>query len=712
MIKQKKWLLLVALILIVVLFRVFNLGEYLSLDYVQANLSDFKAQVESRPTFSIAVFFLVYVISTALSFPGALILTLLAGALFGTVAGTLVVSFASTLGATIAFLSARLILGDTLRKKYGDRFKVIDEGFRREGGLYLLTLRLIPVFPFFLVNLMMGLTNISVLRYFLFSQIGMLPGTWVYVNTGTELAQIKSLQGLASPALLFSFALLGILPWVGKVIVRTLKNRKVYAGFKKPAQYDYNVVVIGAGAAGLVTSYIASAVKAKVALIEKHKMGGDCLYTGCVPSKALIRSARFISESKQSQLYGIKSAKIDFDFSELMSRVQNVIAKIEPHDSVDRYSKLGVLCIQGSAQIKSPFEVEVNGKTLTTKNIVLATGARPRVPEIPGLKDIPFFTSDTIWTLRDRPSHLLVLGGGPIGSELAQAFSMIGCKVTLVEKANQVMGREDADVVRIMMEAFIKSGMEIRLESEVQKFEMSSAGPQATVFCKGVTEKINFSHCLLAMGRVANVSGFGLEKLGIQVTPQGTVEVDEYLRTKYPNISACGDLVGPYQFTHMAAYQAWFAAVNSLFGVFKLFKVDYRVVPWATYTHPEVARVGLSEREATEKKLDVQVTRYGIDDLDRAIADSSDHGFVKVITAGKTDQILGVTIVADHASEMLPEYVTAMKYKLGLNKILGTIHVYPTMSEANKYAAGEWKRNNAPQKVLGYLKLFHEWRRS
>lgn len=710
--KHKRWILLAVLLGVVTLFRVFNLGEFFSLEYIQAHLGDFKTQVADNPVLSVSVFFLIYVISTALSFPGATVLTLLAGALFGTLYGLVIVSFASTLGATLAFLSARLILGDSLRAKYGDRFKLIDEGFQREGGLYLLTLRLVPVFPFFLVNLMMGLTSISVSRYFIFSQIGMLPGTWVYVYAGTEFSQLTSLKGLASPSLLLAFALLGLMPWLGKFISNTLRNRKLYAKFKKPSKFDYNLVVIGAGSAGLVTSYIASAVKAKVALIEKHKMGGDCLNTGCVPSKALIRSARFIHESKQAKLYGASSSKVEFQFSDLMERVHQVISKIEPHDSVERYSKLGVECLQGSAQIKSPYEVVVNGKTLTTKNIVLATGARPKVPEIPGLKDIPFYTSDTIWGLREMPSHLLVMGGGPIGAELAQAFAMIGCKVTLIEKASQVMAREDLDVVRIMTEALIRTGVSVRANTNTLKFENTDSGPVVHVESQGQKEQVKFSHCLVALGRQANVRGFGLEELDIKVTSQGTLEVDEYLRTKFPNIYACGDLVGPFQFTHMAAYQAWFTAVNSLFGMFKKFKVDYRVVPYATYTHPEVARVGMNEREAKEKKLDFQVTKYEIDDLDRAIADSSDHGFVKVLTKGATDEILGVTIVADHASEMLPEYVTAMKYKLGLNKILGTIHVYPTMSEANKFAAGEWKRKNAPQKLLAYVEKFHQWSRS
>lgn len=709
--KKNKLILLAVVVLAIVGFRVFNLGEYLSLGFIRENLSQFQTQVTEQPVLTTSIFFLIYVVSTALSFPGATVLTLLAGALFGGLYGTLIVSFASTLGATVAFFSARLILGDSLRAKYGDRFKKIDEGFKKDGAMYLLSLRLIPVFPFFLVNLLMGLTNISVFRYFIYSQIGMLPGTWVYVNAGTELSKLESVQGLVSPSVLLSFALLGLLPWIGKAIMQFLKNRKIYGPYKKPSKFDYNMVVIGAGSAGLVTSYIASAVKAKVALIERHKMGGDCLNTGCVPSKALIRSARFISEAKHSKHYGVEKSSVDFQFAALMERVHQVIAKIEPHDSVERYSGLGVECIQGEAKVLSPFEVQVNGKVLTTKNIVLATGARPRVPDIPGLKEIPYYTSDTIWGLREKPEHLLVVGAGPIGCELAQAFAMIGCKVTLVEKAPQVMGREDSDVVRIMTEVFIKDGMTIRTDTQIQKFQKTSEGPTVTVESKGVVENVKFSHCLLAMGRVANVSGFGLEQLGIEVTPQGTVEVDEYLRTKFPNIYACGDLVGPYQFTHMAAHQAWFAAVNSLFGILKKFKVDYRVVPWATYTHPEVARVGISEKEARDQKLDFQVTKYEIDDLDRAIADSADRGFVKVITQGQTDKILGVTIVADHGSEILPEYVTAMKYNLGLNKILGTIHVYPTMSEANKYAAGVWKKNNAPQKLLTYVQKFHEWRR-
>lgn len=532
---NKNKLLVIAVVILAFFgFRFFNLGDYLSLSFIRENLTHFQSRVSEEPVLATSVFFMIYVISTALSFPGATVLTLLAGALFGGLYGTVLVSFASTLGATVAFYSARLILGDSLRAKYGDRFKKIDEGFKKDGAMYLMSLRLIPVFPFFLVNLLMGLTNISVFRYFIYSQIGMLPGTWVYVNAGTELSKLESVQGLVSPSVLLSFALLGLLPWIGKAIVQFLKNRKIYGPYKKPKKFDYNMVVIGAGSAGLVTSYIASAVKAKVALIERHKMGGDCLNTGCVPSKALIRSARFISEAKHSQHYGVEKSSVEFQFSALMERVHKVIAKIEPHDSVERYSGLGVECIQGDAKILSPFEVQVNGRVLTTKNIVLATGARPRVPGIPGLKDIPYFTSDTIWSLREKPEHLLVVGGGPIGCELAQAFAMIGCKVTLVEQAPQVMGREDSDVVRIMTEVFIKDGISLRTDTQIQKFQKTAEGPSVGLESKGVVENVKFSHCLLAMGRVANISGFGLEQLGIEVTPQGTVEVDEFLRTKFP----------------------------------------------------------------------------------------------------------------------------------------------------------------------------------
>jgi len=477
------------------------------------------------------------------------------------------------------------------------------------------------------------------------------------------------------------------------------------------AKYEANLVVIGAGSAGLVSAYIAAAVKAKVVLIERHKMGGDCLNTGCVPSKALLRSAKVASLMRRSEEFGIESVPVKPMFNKVMQRVHNVIGKIEPHDSIERYTELGVECVTGEAEIIDPNTVRVGERSITAKSIIVAAGARPFVPPIEGLDQIDYLTSNNIWELEELPKRLVVLGGGPIGCELSQAFSKLGAEVTVVEMMGQLMGREDSDVAEVITQRFESDGIRVLTNHKAVKFTKDDG--QKVLHCEsddGPVE-VPFDQVLIAVGRKANSDGMNLEKLGITLRRNGTIETDEYLRTAVPNIFACGDVTGPYQFTHTASHQAWYAVVNALFGFAKKFKVDYRVIPWATFTMPEVARVGLNENDAKNQNIDYEVTRYGIDDLDRAIADGEAHGFVKVITPKGKDKVLGVTIVGHHAGDLIAEYVLAMKYNLGLNKILGTIHLYPSLAEANKFVAGNWKREHAPQTLLKWVEKFHNWRR-
>ena len=706
---------LIVVVLLVVLasaFFTFDLGQYLTLEYLKSEKDDILLAYESNQIATIIIYMLVYIAVTALSLPGAVIMTLAGGAIFGLLEGTIIISFASTIGATLAFLASRFILKDAVQRKFKDKLKAINEGVEKEGAFYLFTLRLIPAFPFFVINLVMGITPIKVKQFFFASQLGMLPGTIVYVNAGSQLATLDSLAGILSPVLILSFVLLGIFPFIAKKIIEIVKSQKVLKGIKKPDSFDYNMIVIGAGSGGLVTSLIAAAVNAKVALIEKHKMGGDCLNTGCVPSKALIRSAKIASYANRATDFGFKSAKVEFDFADVMERVQNVIKKIEPHDSVERFTGLGVEVYEAEAKIISPYEVEVNGETLTTKNIVIATGARPFVPSIPGLEEIGYLTSDTVWDIRKQPKRLVVLGGGPIGCELAQAFQRLGSEVTLIQRSSRIMLREDEEISEIVTERFRKEGVNVLLEHDAIRFEKH--GDDKFVICKHGDEdvKIQFDEVLIALGRAANVSGFGLESLDVKLTNRGTIEANEFLQTNYPNIYVCGDVTGPFQFTHTASHQAWYAAVNSLFSPFKKFKVDYSVIPWATFTDPEVARVGLNELEAKEQGIAYEISEYGIDDLDRAIADSEAHGVVKVLTVPGKDKILGVTIVGSHAGDLIAEYVTAMKHGFGMNKILGTIHIYPTFTEANKFAAGNWKKAHKPEKLLRWVRKYHEWRRN
>jgi len=693
-------------------FYYFNLGQYLTLEYLKGQQAEFSVFYKENTLLTIAVYSVIYIVSTALSLPGAALLTLLGGALFGLVTGTIIVSFASTIGATLAFTISRLLLRDWVQKKFGGYLKSFNEGIKKDGGFYLFTLRLIPAFPFFVINLVMGLTPMKTLQFFLVSQAGMLAGTAVYVNAGTQLAQIESLKGILSPELIFSFILLGIFPLVTKKLLGIYKGRKILSKFKKPKILDYNMVVIGAGSGGLVTSYIGAATKGKVVLIEKHRMGGDCLNTGCVPSKALIRSAKFMSDINKCQSLGFKNVQVDFDFSDVMERVQRVIKTVEPHDSIERYTKLGVECKTGEAKILSPYEVQVNGEILTTKNIIVATGARPTVPPIEGLEQVDYLTSDTVWDIREKPERLLVIGGGPIGSELAQAFCRLGCQVTQVQRGKRLLPREDPEVAQMVYESFKKDGMNVLLEHTPKKFYKKDGRDYLECEHQGQRVQIGFDKVLLALGRKANTTGFGLEELGVELSPRKTIQVDEYMRTNIPNIYACGDVVGPYQFTHIAAHQAWYCAVNSLISPFYGFKVDYSTVPWCTYTDPEVARSGLNELEAKEQGIPYEVTTYGIDDLDRAITDEAAYGLVKVLTEPGKDKIIGVTIAGLHAGDIISEYVAAMKNGFGMNKILGTIHIYPTLAESNKYAAGNWKRSQVTEKTLAWGERINRWRRT
>jgi pyruvate/2-oxoglutarate dehydrogenase complex dihydrolipoamide dehydrogenase (E3) component len=588
---------------------------------------------------------------------------------------------------------------------------MINEGIAREGAFYLLSLRLVPVVPFFVINLAMGLTRIKTSTFFLVSQVGMLAGTLVYVNAGTQLSQIKRLSDIASVELMASFGLLGVFPLLAKKTLGFIKRRRSTRKFARPETFDYNLVVIGAGSGGLVSAYIASTVKAKVALIEKHKMGGDCLNTGCVPSKALIRSAKLMADMKRSAELGIATSEPSFDFKDVMERVQRVIQKIEPHDSVDRYTKLGVDVIQGEARLKTPYEIEVDGRIITAKNIIIATGARPLVPQLAGLQEMNYYTSDSIWQLRAQPKRLVVLGGGSIGSELAQAFQRLGSQVTQIEQAERLMGKEDPEVGDFIQNKFKAEGIRVLTNHQAMRFEEYQG--EQTVVCRGREgeTRVAFDAVLIALGRRANVSGFGAEELGLELTSRGTFAADPFMRTNYPNIFVCGDVTSTFQFTHVASHEAWFATVNALFGHFKKFRADYSLIPWATYTSPEVGRVGLNEEQAIEMGIDHEITVYQLDELDRAITDEEDEGFLKVLTKPGSDQILGVTIVGSHASDMLAEFVLAMKHKIGLNKILGTIHVYPSFAEANKFVAGQWRKARAPEKILAWVAAYHRWQR-
>ena len=706
-----RWIVLIVVaLLVVVLWRSGLLAE-LSLEGLKARQGMLQTWTAANPWLAAGGFFAVYVLVTGVSLPGATIMTLAAGALFGLVEGTILVSFASSIGATLAFLASRFVLRDGLRRKYGERLRTFDKGIARDGAYYLFTLRLVPVVPFFLVNLLAGLTALKTRLFYLVSQVGMLPGTIVYVYAGTQLARIETSNDVLSPGLIGAFALLGLLPLIMRFVTRSLAARRVYQGHSRPRRFDFNLIVIGAGSAGLVSAYIAATARAKVALIERDRMGGECLNTGCVPSKALLRTARLMADARNAQRYGIAKVAVEIDFAQVMQRVQAIVRKIAPHDSDERYTALGVDVIRGEARIVSPWEVEVAGKRLSARSLIIATGSKPLVPDLPGIDSVEYLMSDNLWDLRVLPKRLVVLGGGAIGCELSQAFARLGSDVTQIEMAPRLLPREDADAAAEVEARFREEGITVMAGCKALRVEREGDGGALVCEQAGAEVTLPFDRLLLALGRKANVDGFGLQALGVGLSERGTVESDALLRTNFPNILVAGDVAGPYQFTHVAAHQAWYASLNALLAPLWSFKVDYRVIPWATFTDPEVARVGLSEDEAKAQGIAVEVTRYGLEDLDRAIADSADHGFVKVLTAPGKDRILGATIVGAHAGELLAEFVLAMKHGLGLNKLLGTIHIYPTMSEANKYVAGNWKRAHAPQGVLRLADRFLAWRR-
>ncbi len=717
----KKVLILVVIVAAVLAFFLFDLGRYFSLDFVKQSQSRFGQLFAQNPVLVTAAYFIAYVVITALSLPGAAIMTLAAGAAFGMVLGTVVVSFASTIGATLAMLVSRHVLRDTIESRFGRRLSEINKGIEREGAFYLFTLRLIPAIPFFVLNLLMGLTRMKTWTYFWVSQIGMLAGTVVYVYAGTELAKIDSLASVLSPGLVGAFVVLGIFPLLTRKIIDLARRRKVFARWKaqRPTRFDRNLVVIGAGAGGLVAALIGATVKAKVTLVEAHKMGGDCLNFGCVPSKALIRTARLQHQIRHAERYGIADASATIRWQPLMARIHQVIADIAPHDSVERYTGMGVDVRLGHATIVNPWTVEIkadDGSTsrVTTRNIVIAAGARPFVPPLPGLDSVGYLTSDTMWdalaAMDEMPRRMVVLGGGPIGCELSQAFARLGVQVTQVEMAPRILLREDPEVSTLACKALQADGVQLLVSHKALRCEKDGEAKFLIAEHDHHEIRIRFDVLLVAVGRAARLTGYGLEELGIPA--HKTVDTNEYLQTLYPNIYAAGDVAGPYQFTHTAAHQAWYAAVNALFGDFRKFKADYSVIPWATFIDPEVARVGLNEQDAKEQAIQYEVVRYDIDDLDRAITDSEARGFVKVLTVPGKDKILGVTIVGSHAAELLAEYVLAMKHGLGMNKILGTIHTYPTWSEANKYAAGQWKRAHQPERLLAWARKYHDWKRT
>lgn len=702
----------------VAVFFACDLDRLLTLEQARSQVDALQAWKTAAPWQAMAAFFGVYVLVATLSLPGAAVLTLLAGAIFGLFWGIVLTSFASSLGATGAFLVARFVLREAVAARFGVRLAGIERGIARDGAFFLFALRLAPVVPFFVVNLLMGLTVLPARTFYWVSQAGMLAGTAVYVNAGLQLATLEGFGDVLSARLLVSFTLLGLFPWLARSALRRWRRRRVYAPWTRPRHFDRNLVVIGGGAAGLTSAYVAAATKASVTLVEAHEMGGDCLNHGCVPSKTLIKSSRLAYQLRTAGGYGVMTGPMHIDFKSVLARVRQVVADIAPHDSVARYKALGVDVVIGHARVVDPWTVDIaldggGCRRLTTRAIVIATGARPVVPAIPGLDETGYVTSDTLWdtlaTFDHAPGRVVVLGGGPIGCELAQALARLGSRVTQVEMGPRILGREDDDVAALASAALASDGVEILAEHTASRCRRDGEDKYLVVEHGATRRHLPFDLLICAVGREARLSGYGLESLAVETAR--TIHTDEYLETLLPNVYAAGDVAGPYQFTHTAAHQAWYATINALFGDVWRFAANYSAVPWTTFIDPEVARVGLNEQDALAARIPFDVTRFDFADLDRAITDGATRGFVKVLTVPGKDRILGASIVGPHAGELLAEFVLVMRWNLGLGKLLATVHAYPTFAEANKYVAGAWRRQHAPARILGLLRRYHTWRR-
>lgn len=709
-----KLLTFAAVVSLMAVFATSDWSAYLSLSYLSSKLSTFREWAGEYWLAASLAYMLVYILSVGLALPpGGAALTLFGGAVFGFWWALVLVSFASTIGASLAFVLARFLFRDYVLRRFGPYLEKINCGIKRDGAFYLFTLRLIPLFPFMAINVVMGLTPISLWTFYWVSQLGMFLGTCVYVNVGTQLATIDSLEGIVSWPIVASFTLLGLLPWFGRGVSGVFYRRRVYRGWAKPRTFDYNLAVIGGGSAGLVSAYIASMAKAKVCLIERSEMGGDCLNTGCVPSKALIRAATLAHQAKEAPRFGVDVSEVKVDFARVMERIKGVVDRIAPHDSRERYRSLGVDCFEGEAVIEDPWTVRVGDKRFTSRAIIIATGASPWVPPIPGLSEMDYLTSDTLWQLRERPKKLLVLGGGPIGCELAQSFARLGSEVCLVEMQQQLLVAEDEVVGELVGERLRDEGVRVLTGHQALSFE-TREGTKQLVCQKGDDQSdrvtITFDQVLVAVGRRADVSKLS-QTLDFATHSDGRLETNEYLQTNYPNIFASGDVTGPYQLTHMASHQAYYAATNALLLGWVRQSVDYRVVPWCTYTDPEVATVGLTQKAAEERGVLHELTTYDLKNLDRAITDGCDFGLLRVLTAPDSGRILGATIVSAHASDMLTEFVAAIGSGKTLASIMKSIHVYPSMSEANKFVAGQWRRRRLSPRLVTFSRTFFRWLR-
>lgn len=694
----------------------FDLGQYFTLAYFRSQHAAIHAQYAEQPWYAALVFIVIYIPVAATSLPGGALMTLAAGAFFGALWGTVVISIASTIAATITFLGSRFWFRDLIQNKFSDSLRLINSGIERDGALYLFLIRLTPLFPFFVVNVVMGLTPIPTLTFIWVSQIGMIPVTAILVNAGTEVAALDDLSGLLSPGLVASLIFCGVLPLLGRKLAAYLRSRRLLRRYAKPKQFDCNLICLGGSKAAIVAANAAASMKAKVMLIAPPTKPDGALVSGDALSKELVRCAQFLFETHRAHQRGIRSVRTSCDLADLVAEVQRRIADQQRY-AAEWCSKHGITCISGEPMIVSPYAVKVRDRTLTTRSIVIATGSRMSIPIIAGIEKTNYYTADTLLALRVPPRRLLVVGGGSSGCELAQLFARLGSQVTLIETQQRLLASEDADVSELLLCQFQREGIDVRLGCLAQEFTVTedrkallysrTGGAQRT------PERVEFDELIVACGRIADTHDIGLEALGISVGDDGTVDVDEHLQTVYPNIYACGDVAAPFRFSHGAMSEASYAAFNALFRL-KRYKVNYSLMPWSALTDPEIARIGINEQEAATRAITHETAQYSYDESpDRLTATHEGEGLIKALTVPGKDKILGVTIVGPNASQLIAEFALAMAHGIGLSKMRATRHPYTGMGGVQRQATvpGWAMSGQEPIWLSRTLERFHTWQR-
>ncbi len=690
-----------------------------------------------------------YAVLTVAMIPGSA-LTIGSGLIFGFWKGFAVVTVGANLGALGAFLLARTLFRERAEAlaRGQKTFRAVDSAIAREGFRIVLLLRLSPVFPFTVLNVLLGVTGISAASYVLANLIGMLPGTLMFVYLGTlgeaaagtqslgqtvlrivglaatvvvtvvitriarRALKAASLDGGANPGVAPEAAPVGA---GAKTIPGDAYDQALLASVKPTAHVNpipqdrYNLVVIGAGTAGLVTAAGGAGLGAKVALIEKHMFGGDCLNVGCVPSKGIIRAGRAAAAVREAGAFGIRLAgEPRIDFAATMERMRRLRAGIAPHDSVKRFSELGIDVYLGEGRFTGPDEIEVGGNKLRFQAAVIATGARATFPRIPGIEEVEPLTNENVFTLTELPRSLILLGAGAIGCEMAQTFRRLGSEVTIVIRGNRIMTREDPDAALIVQRKFEQEGIRVLTGSAIKRAEKRGGKKVIVIERDGSEESVEADQILIGMGRAPNVEGLGLSAAGIAYGTEG-VTVDANMRTTNPRVFAAGDICSRLKFTHAADAQARIVLRNALF--FGRARATDLVIPWCTYTDPEIAHVGCYEKEARDRGLAVTTFTVPLEDVDRAILDGETEGFGRIHLKSGTDRILGATVVASHAGDMIGELTMAIQNGLGAGKLASVIHPYPTQGEVVRKLGDAYMRTKLTPGVKRIMARILRWRR-